>query len=332
MKCYWKRYGFVIALAVAATFLFACSGPVTTGTSIAEPTSQATVTETTRIRPTVTETVQPLVVSDTEGVLLTYMGSPAPIVAYNRDSGELMVYCFANGSSHVPYVINQGIPKDGSEHKVYIPDYDQTATVFFDVSKGVWRVFMSPIGTASSKETEWAVYIDRWGITDRSDDLRRETTPGVPSRYYSVESGVFYLFSEGSLTIAADMNGDDVTEMFYVFSGNEGTAETMDYTVRISGEEVYRIEDVLLFSGAYITDVNVGDSYKEIVLEYEDGSGQPVSEIFRYDGSSVRTKVLVGSVDCSGDGWVYLRGKDIGATVGETVIYDVDTRFIFREI
>ncbi len=332
MKCYRKRFGFMIAFAVAATFLFACAAPEQTETTIAGPTTRSIVAETTRIQPTVTGTIQPLAISDTEGVLLTYMDSPAPIIAYDREREALLVYCYTRGSSHVPYVINKGIPKDGSEHTVYIPDFDQTATVFFDVSKDIWRIFMAPVGTDSSEETEWVVYNDRVGITDRSAGLRRETAPGVQPRYYSVESGVFYLFNEGSLTIAADMNGDGATEMFYVFSGNEETGETMDYTVRISGEEVFRIEDVLLFSGAYITDVNVSDKYKEIVLEYEDGSGQPVSEMVRYDGSSVRTKVLVGSIDCSGNSRVFLRGEDTGAADGGTVIYEVDGRFIFREV
>lgn len=331
MKRYWIKLGLCLVLAAAVTFLFACA-PMTIETTVTGTTAKSTIIETTEPPLTVIETVQPLVISDTEGILLTYMGSPAPIIAFNREREELLAYCFESGSSHIPYVLSKGIPTDGTEHTVYIPDFELTATVLFDMQRGVWRIFMSPAGSDSSGETEWAIYTDRASITDWSGDLRRETAPGVQPRYYSVESGVFYLFSEGSLTIAADMNGDGETEMLYVFSENEGKGKTMDCTVRISGEEVFRIEEVLRFSGAYITDVYAGDMYKEIVLEYEDKSGKPVSEIVRYDGSSVRTKVLIGSIDCSGNGSVYLRGDSTGAPDGGTVIYEVDGRFIFKEV
>ena len=322
-------YG-IIAVAICATLAFGChpaSGPGTPKSTTGKE-SVAVTTTSAESRPA----GQTLIVADTEGRLLEYMGNPAPIFAFREGSGELVVYCYESGSSHLPYVLNDGVETNNSARTIYIPEYDRSVRILFDEESGVWRTYTSSVGSNEAAETEWMVYYDREYIEDRTAGLRREAAPGSKPRYYSVESGLYYFFGDGGLTLALDMNGDGATEMVSVISKKQGMEKTGDYSVRFSGEEVFVIGDVSLFLGAYVTDVDETDDWKEVVFEYSDPVGSAVCEIVRYDGNSIRSKSLPGSIDCAGNGIVYQRSEDAGGTIEGSVAYEVDEHFTFREI
>ncbi|MBN1891763.1 MAG: hypothetical protein JW780_03210 [Clostridiales bacterium] len=324
------KIGICIAVVVLTAFTFGCAAmPDETWRS--EPINTTNIRETTTPSPETEATGQTLSVSDTEGTLLTYLDHPAPVFAYSREYSELIAYCYEDGSSHLPYVLGRA-DQASSEYVVYIPDFDRTVNVLFDEEYEIWRVFTSPLGSNSGEATEWVVYSDREHIANRAADLQREVVSGAKPRYYSVESGLYYFFREGGLTVAIDMNGDGSTEMINVFSTDYGKNKTSDCSVRINGEEGFIIEDVRSFSGAYVTDVNDQDDWKEVVFEYCDSSGAAVSEIMRYDGNSIRTEVLRGDVDCAGDGKVYQRTSGSDPSGEETVAYEVDEYFVFREV
>lgn len=323
------KIGTCIAAIALTAFAFGCAA-MSEETWRSETIATTSVHETT-ITSTETETTgQTLSVSDSEGTLLTYLDDPAPVFEYSREYRELIAYCYEDGSSHLPYVL--GKEDQGSvEYAVYIPDFDRSVSVRFDEEYEIWRVFTAPVGANSGEATEWVVYSDRDYIANRAADLRREVVAGAKPRYYSVESGLYYFFSEGGLTVAIDMNGDGSTEMINVFSTVYGKKKTSDCSVRINGEEGFLIEDVRSFSGAYVTDVNDRDEWKEVVFEYCDSDGFAVSEIMRYDGNSIRTEVFRGDVDCAGDGKVYQRTSGSDPSGGETVAYEADEYFVFRE-
>ncbi len=319
----------LITVAVCMAVTFGCAPAV-----IPVITEPETTMGQTSVYETSSETSaqgQTLIASDTEGRFLYYRENPAPVFAYNQEYGELIAYCYESGSSHLPYVLSKREADDDSGYTKYIPEFNRSVKVLFDSEYGVWRVFTSPVGAESDPETEWIIYNDREYIVDRAANLRREAAPGAKPRYYSIESGLYYFLDEGGLTLAVDMNGDGATEMLSVIPEGYGKNKTADFSVRLNGEAGFVIEDVLSFSGAYVTDVDEGDDWKEVVFEYRDSKGESVCEIMRYDGNRIRSEILKGSIDCAGNRVIYQRTEETG-NIGEApVTYEVDEYFMFRK-
>lgn len=325
----WGRIAGILIISTGIAVSSACSEPVET---TSEPTrsSLETVPSETVIS-SFSETSVPdwFPLSDTEGTLLSYADNPAPVFAFDPDADQLLAYCYEQSGSYLPYVVSEAVPADGAPHLLYIPDYDRSYSVLFDREHTVWRVFDLSPGGLAPEGREWIVYYDRVFITERSSELRRESALGSTPRYYSIESGLYYPFRDGGVTLATDMNGDGATEMVNVRSENFGKKVNFDSLVRINGEDGFVISDVSSFSGAYITDTDTSDSRKEVVFEYTDGNGTPVSRIMRYDGNSIRSKVFYGRIDCAGDGKVSVWTEDPENTAGVPVVYIVNDRFEF---
>lgn len=326
-----RKIGCLCIFVVMIMLAFGCSespSPTATGSEMTTSTYPSD--------PTVpTDTVSPgptLAISDTEGRLLSYHGTPAPVFAYNQEHGELLAYCFEEGSSHLPYVLGGDGEREDPACSFYIPDYDRTVSVLFDSESGVWRVFSESLDSLKVVDSEWIVYNDRAYIADRAADLKREVSEGAKPRYYSVESGLYYFFTDGGLTLAIDMNGDGATEMVNVFATQSKKSKTMDCSVRLNGEEGLVIKGVLSFSGAYVTDIDESDGLREIVFEYENSGGESVSQLIRYDGNSIRSRVFLGSVDCAGDGKVYHRPNNLNGDGDKRITYTVDHLFEFSEV
>lgn len=267
------------------------------------------------------ESTQPtsrLSASDKESGLLTYMGSTAPIFTYNSENDILLAYCYDSGSAHLPYDLSSGLPVDGSEQPVYIPDLGVDAVVRFDVEYDIWRVFMSGSG---STQTESIVYIDDPLITGMAENLRREALPGSAPRYYAAESGIYYGYDGMTKEISVDLNGDGAAEKIIIDKTADRNDGTADYIVRIDGEEVAEILQAASMEGAFEADVYVNDDYKEIAFEYRDADNNPATLLMRYDGNSIRTAVFAARIDCAGNGNVLLRNED-GGTSSEKYIAD----------
>ena len=242
-----RKIGCLCIFVVMIMLAFGCSespSPTATGsemTTSTYPSDPIVPTDTVKPGPT-------LAISDTEGRLLSYHGTPAPVFAYNQEHGELLAYCFEEGSSHLPYVLGGDGEREDPACSLYIPDYDRTVSVLFDSESGVWRVFSESLDSLKVVDSEWIVYNDRAYIADRAADLKREVSEGAKPRYYSVESGLYYFFTDGGLTLAIDMNGDGATEMVNVFATQSKKSKTMDCSVRLNGEEGLVIKGVLSFS------------------------------------------------------------------------------------
>lgn len=244
--------------------------------------------------------------SDKEGDLLTYLGSTAPIFTYNSDNDVLLVYCYRSNSSHLPYDLSSGVPADGSEHPVYIPDLGIDARVYFDSAFDIWRVDTSVPGTP---ETEAIVYMDDPAITEETENLRREVLIGTTPRYYSMENGLYYSYDGKAKEISIDLNGDGTEEKVVFEKSEDHTNGTSDFVIRINGESAAELLKVDSVDGASETDVFADDEYREIAFEYRDASGKPTTLLMRYDGNSIRTALFPAWIDCTGDGTVLLRDE-----------------------
>lgn len=265
-----------------------------------------------------------LIVSDKEGSLLTYLGRTVPIFTYNSENDILLSYCYGPDSAHLPYDLSSGVPADGSEHPVYIPDLGINARVHFDTDFGIWRVFTSVPGTP---ETEAIVYIDDPAITGETENLRREVLPGATPRYYSMESGLYYSYDGKAKEISIDLNGDGTAEKVVFEKSADHANGTSDFVIRIDGESAAELLKVDSMYGASETDVYTNDDFREIAFEYRDASNNPTTLLMRYDGNSIRTAVFGAWIDCAGDGTVLLRNEE-GEVSAEKYIADQWFHFV----
>ncbi len=300
------RSGWIVILIAACAVVSACAlkkPPLT-----ADATGSVSATAIVVSEPS-TENPLPsskLSASDKEGDLLTYLGSTAPIFTYNSENDVLLAYCYRSNSSHLPYDLSSGVPADGSEHPVYIPDLGIDAWIYFDSGFEIWRVSTSVPGTPT---TESIVYMDDPAITAETENLRREVLIGTTPRYYSVENGLYYSYDGKAKEISVDLNGDGTEEKIVFEKSADHTNGTSDFSIRINGESVAELLKVNSMDGASKTDVFSDDDFKEIAFEYRDASGKPTTLLLRYDGNSIRTAVFPAWIDCTGDGTVLLRDE-----------------------
>jgi len=265
-----------------------------------------------------------LLSSDKEGRPLTYLGSPAPIFTYNSENDILLAYCYETGSAHLPYDLSSGLPADGSEHPVYIPDLGIDAWVYFDSGLGIWRVSVSEPG---KPKEECIVYIDDPAITDRAENLRREVQSGAQPRYYAMDNGLYYAYDGKAKEISIDLNGDGTAEKVVFEKSADHVDGTSDFVIRINGELAAELLKVNSMEGAFETDVDANDVFREIAFEYRDASGKPATLLMRYDGNSIRTAVFDAWIDCAGNGTVFLRSEEDGSSA-EKFIADEWFRFV----
>jgi hypothetical protein len=318
------RRGWVAVLIAACAVLSACglkepsltaqgSGSVSaTAIVVSEPSS---------------ENVLPssrLLASDKEGSLLTYLGGTAPIFTYNSENDVLLVYCYGANSAHLPYDISSGLPVDGSEHPVYVPDLGIDAWVYFDSGFDIWRVFVSEPGTP---KVECIVYIDDPAITENTENLRREVLPGAEPRYYAMDNGLYYSYDEKTKEISIDLNGDGTEEKIAFEKSADRKDGTSDFVIRINGEIAAELLQAESMEGAFEVDVFTDDAFREIAFEYRDASGKPTTLLMRYDGNSIRTAVFYAWIDCTGNGTVLLRSEN-GDISTEKFIADQWFRFV----
>jgi hypothetical protein len=320
-----KRGEWVVMLITVCAVLSACglkeSSPLTV-----QGSGSVSATAIVVVEPS-TESTQPtsrLLASDKESSLLTYLGGSAPIFTYNSENDVLLAYCYGTSSAHLPYDLSSGVPVDGLEHPVYVPDLGIDVRVYFDSGFEIWRVFVSMPGAS---EMECIVYIDDPAITDRTENLRREVLPGAQPRYYSMESGLYYSYEGKTKEISVDLNGDGTAEKVAFEKNADHEDGTSDFSIRINGEMAAELLQARSMEGAFETDVYANDAFREIAFEYLDATGKPATLLMRYDGNSIRTAVFYAWIDCAGNGTVLLRSEEEGFSA-QKFIADQWFRFV----
>lgn len=325
MRLSWTRGGWVAVLIAACAVLSACG--LNDHSSLTVQASGSVSEAAIVVSEPPAESILPsskLLASGSEVSLLTYLGSTAPIYTYNSENDILLVYCYGANSAHLPYDLSTGLPVDGSEHPVYIPDLGIDAFIRFDSEYDIWRVLVSEPG---SPRTECIVYFDDPAITDISENLRREVLPGAAPRYYLMENGLYYSYDGKAKEITVDLSGDGAEERVVFNKSADHGNGTSDYVIRIDGETAAEIVQADSMEGAFETDVLKEDAFLEIAFEYKDKSGNPTTLLLRYDGNSIRTAVFEAWIDCAGDGTVLLRNEE-GGISSEKYMADEWFRFV----
>lgn len=306
-----RKSGEWVAVLITACAVLSACGPKNTSPLAVQGSGSVSATAIVVVEPSAESQLPTsrLLASDKEGSLITYLGSPAPIFTYNSENDILLAYCYGTGSAHLPYDLSSGLPADGLEHPVYVPDLGIDAWVYFDSGFGVWRVSVSEPGTPKK---ECIVYIDDPAITDSAENLRREVLPGAQPRYYSMDSGLYYAYDGKTKEFSVDLNGDGTAEKVVFEKSADRKDGTSDFVICIDGELVVEILQATSMEGAFETDVYKNDDFREIAFEYRDASGSPETLLMRYDGNSIRTAVFYSWIDCAGNGTVLLRSEDDG--------------------
>lgn len=312
-----KMAGFFLVFAMTVLLLTGCQN---SATKIALDTSMPVDKAHSTLQGDLSETE--LITSDPDKLLegdveSNYYGGP--LFAYHIADDTLLAYCYADVSTHDPYVLSDGADTNGSINEYTFEEFDLTVYYFFDSDYDVWRIFnylpedpMMYMDNSSVRYTgydEYNVYYDRTNITTYADSLIRLKSSVSAPRYIAYDETLFYssqYFDPESILSGEmseppiDMDGDGKDEEIFV--GAYFTYQySSDYAIAINREVIASVRE-REFVGVMYTDINTEDNYKEIICWFSGANYNMSYIIIRYVDGEASYQIYPGVLEVNGDG------------------------------
>ena len=285
-----------------------------------------------------------------DGYYFQFYGGP--LFTYNQAEDVLIAYCYAEGSSHLPYNLTYAAKNDGSVNQFRIPEFNLTVYYYFDTESGIWRLFdynpeILPAEGGNSETNDWnrnefRVYLDKEDILSHADQLYRFNYAFCTPRYREYDEMQFFAadmvnpsnYEDGfTKEISVDMNGDKTLEKILAapVGITSSGGEMNNYSISINGEKKIDVQMCDGLIGIYTADISKDDSYKEVICEFGYADGYTQNYIIRYDGNQVKQEEFSCIYDIPGNGTVLVGKGQFLQTVTAKKEYSVDSSFTFTQ-
>ena len=342
-----KMAGFFLVFAMTVLLLTGCQN---SATKIALDTSMPVDKAHSTLQGDLSETE--LITSDPDKLLegdveSNYYGGP--LFAYHIADDTLLAYCYADVSTHDPYVLSDGADTNGSINEYTFEEFDLTVYYFFDSDYDVWRIFnylpedpMMYMDNSSVRYTgydEYNVYYDRTNITTYADSLIRLKSSVSAPRYITYDEVLFYssqyfdpesILSGEMSEPAIDLDGDGKDEEIFV-GAYFSYQDSSNYAIAINREVVVDVRD-MNFVGIMYTDIQTEDQYKEIICWFTGTDANMSYVIIRYIDGEASYQIYSGVLEVKGDGIITVTDGTFLDSRYAIATYSVSDDFTFTRI